>query len=441
MKKIITLGFLALVLALTGCETPVNEAAGNKGGDDTGTVRVSLSSGPLASAMPAVDGLFYILTFSAEGVGEPIVHELVGGVTASLDIPQGEWRLTVNAFCGESDTPILRGTAELNVTVGQAVPANVALGPVLTAEGRGTLQYSVSFPEGLTSAGFKLYTFPAHSEKQNVDLLGHGTEEGTIDSLDAGFYSMSFSFANESVTPKRSAGAVKIINVINGLTANVSYTFTDDADFYDEPVQVPAAVIEYETFDSIAEMGEYLEAAGDNTIDTPYYVALSSSVDVTNWKSRVATNQDPLDNIFAALNGKYVWLNLSECTVLSTGLTNTTNTNSNNRVDKDKLVGVILPTALPSVSSYAFAHCTSLKYVDIPSVLSGNCFRDCTSLETVIIRAVSNPTVTSANNFTSANQFTLYVDDAQVERYSTTSTSSTVWQAATVAIKPLSELP
>ena len=86
----------------------------------------------------------------------------------------------------------------------------------------------------------------------------------------------------------------------------------------------------------------------------------------------------------------------------------------------------------------AFAECGLLQSVELPSSLTeirNWAFYKCTSLEIVICRATTPPTLVNAKAFSYTNNCPIYVPDASVEAYKT----ATNWSQLSDRIKPLSE--
>jgi hypothetical protein len=134
-------------------------------------------------------------------------------------------------------------------------------------------------------------------------------------------------------------------------------------------------------FTNIDGLAAYLSARPANTAETPYTVSLDGVA-----LSELASGGDTLGALFAALNGKYVALDLSGCTGASIG------DNGYNdhpaRSDVDKLVSLILPSGLETIGIGAFYYCTSLASVALPSGLTTighRAFYECNSLASIAL--------------------------------------------------------
>jgi hypothetical protein len=128
-------------------------------------------------------------------------------------------------------------------------------------------------------------------------------------------------------------------------------------------------------FTSIAEFRTWLNAQPANTAAAPYAVVLK----VGNLGGDYETSGS-LGNALYTNSGKYVSLDLSDCTFTSI-------------VDRafqycSSLAGVTIPNSVTSISNRAFHMCTSLAGVTIPDSITSigdNAFYECRSLTSVTI--------------------------------------------------------
>lgn len=124
-------------------------------------------------------------------------------------------------------------------------------------------------------------------------------------------------------------------------------------------------------------------------------------------------------------------------------------------------VDLPLVTELASYqNSGAFRECTSLKEVNLPRIIKVNgssfekcygllsvklgenlnyignsAFSNCSSMQYLIVKAITPPTLTNSNAFDNTNNCPIYVPDASVEAYKT----ATNWVTYAYRIKPLSD--
>jgi hypothetical protein len=173
----------------------------------------------------------------------------------------------------------------------------------------------------------------------------------------------SFTYTGATVTNAAGSGAVTIVFPATGA----------------EP--------QGQLFTSLADMTSWLDDQADNTAETPYEVALAG-LNVSDFATTDPT--DPLGALFAALHGKYVALDLIDCT--GTAIGDVASAVSDARTDKNKLVSLTLPSTLTSIGTYAFYGITGLVSVDLSGLatVSGtDQFHGCTSLVSVKLSSAS----------------------------------------------------
>ena len=83
---------------------------------------------------------------------------------------------------------------------------------------------------------------------------------------------------------------------------------------------------------------------------------------------------------------------------------------------------IVIPNSVTDIGTSAFSGCTSLKKVEAgkPTVVSGNCFKNCTSLETLVLRKTGTiASLTNVNAFEGLNgkAVDVYVPSALVSSY------------------------
>jgi hypothetical protein len=137
-------------------------------------------------------------------------------------------------------------------------------------------------------------------------------------------------------------------------------------------------------FTSIQGLAAYLAGEPQNTAATPYSVLLRG----INLETDLADQQDPLGLLYTALKGKYVNLDLRGCTGKNTQTGTTTYTEVQNRVNKDKIVSVVLPQSLTTLGDFVFYDCTSLVSVTLPDnlkIIGDQAFAQCSSLLSITL--------------------------------------------------------
>lgn len=91
-----------------------------------------------------------------------------------------------------------------------------------------------------------------------------------------------------------------------------------------------------------------------------------------------------------------------------------------------------------TIGMYYFNSCSSLPFVELGSditYIDAQVFTGCKSLESVVIRATTPPTLANSNSFNNTNNCPIYVPDSAVNAYKT----ATNWSQLSSRIKPLSE--
>jgi hypothetical protein len=128
------------------------------------------------------------------------------------------------------------------------------------------------------------------------------------------------------------------------------------------------------SFNSVTALAAYLQRRPVLSAETPYPVKLQG-VELGN-----------PEIVFAAFDGCYIDLDLSECTGTELGLPYGYGNSNVNLLNRDKLVSVTLPNTVTSITRWAFNRCTALTSISLPSSLlsiEDGAFSVCTSLTTV----------------------------------------------------------
>jgi hypothetical protein len=135
-------------------------------------------------------------------------------------------------------------------------------------------------------------------------------------------------------------------------------------------------------FTALNDLSDYLESLRQNSAMEPYHVKLSG----LNISDFADTSSDALGELFAALMGRYVKLDLSDCS--GTAVADTPYARIDARPNKTMLVSITLPGSLTSIGVNAFLQCSSLASVGFPSGLpsisiDSSAFYGCSSLASI----------------------------------------------------------
>jgi hypothetical protein len=124
-------------------------------------------------------------------------------------------------------------------------------------------------------------------------------------------------------------------------------------------------------FTSIQQLADYLATAASNGVDDSYKLKLSG-----------VNLEGGLNDIFAALNGRYVHLDLSGCKGIE--IKALTQAELASRQNRDRLTGLVLPPSIAIIGDYAFYGTTALAALTLPPglVSIGNyAFTGCSALK------------------------------------------------------------
>jgi hypothetical protein len=389
-RPLFTALFAALFL-LAGCTNPLNRGGADSPDDSPasgrGIARISLAATQARTLLPASDvlaDLYYALRFTAGNKPE-LTPAPVHSLRADVELEPGTWTLEVKGYASNEEAvdpvgdPMVSGSAELTVKSGNISPVSVSLS-AKAETGSGTLDYNIVFPGEAQSARLVLTPLSGAAVIE-VDLLVdaetdlRGLRKAGTQNLAAGYYRLGLEVslpAGESPFP-RTARKTAIIHIYNGFATSSAETFGPD-NFYDMP-----------TFATVENLSAWLAAAPRNTPETPYQIFLR---DLDVQTAFAASDGDPLGKLYAALNGKYIALDLSGCTGTSIGAS--TESHVNRRGNKDGIVSLVLPETLKTIGDFTFYGCGSLVSLNWPSTeagaeIGGYAFSWCHSLESVVL--------------------------------------------------------
>jgi hypothetical protein len=379
MKKLIPFTLIAAVLMVTaiGC-SDILQTPQQKENADTSGVEVSIGSGA-RTLLPGANLLYYTLSFTSEGK-EPVTRSLNGAASLSVALEPGTWTLNVTGYLNAENAAaatnaVAEGSAAVTVNAGRTTPVTVELRAIQEASGTGTLNYVVNFPDQVEKATLKLVPITGAGGSQTLTLKDGDTvnKSGSQDGLAAGYYRiiLGLSYYDGDAGLTKQAEKSQIAHIYAGLETDLAETFGEDA-FSGVP-----------TFTSVEALGAYLAAADQNSKNDPYSVALRGldlSADLTQ-------GLDPLGKLFNALNGRFVYLDLSACTG---DFSDADFTAVSNRINRFQLVSLVLPSTVSRIGNILFYNCQGLKSVlwpeaPVDAAIGDSAFENTSSLERVTL--------------------------------------------------------
>jgi hypothetical protein len=300
------------------------------------------------------------LTFEQEG-SEP-VEAATTGESVIVPLAPGTWNISAQGWHSQGDyetTPdvvVLKGQGRAEVTADEVKDAWVVLYP--TGTGTGLLSYTVQVPGDTVSAFLRVYALPetADSPSYLLDLFEEketGADGLTLKgelSLNTGFYRAALDISRGAAGVLRKNDTVHIYDT---LATQGTYVFSV-GDFS------PAA----DTFASLEALQTYTTGLPANTPDTPYLITLNMNI------SGLSKDGDSLGGLFAALNGRYVALDLRTCAVGDETAITGIPRNASNPRNGEYLVSLFLPEGIIALGEYAFYLCPSLEYLSLPQTLT-----------------------------------------------------------------------
>ena len=419
MKTKVKLASILAALLLAACADPLSapvgeSAASGESGEHTvifpadpnkGLVLLSVNGAPSAArvVLPDLSGATYSYRWYAETEDAAVPAEErrnSGDFTPdaasplAIELEPARWTLAVRAWTGEAPAedaeeppaPAFAGRTELALGAGAAQSLTVGLLP--NGEGSGTFSYDVSLP-ALTLGYAFISVFPLDGGDvvDVIDLKSAGT--GTR-ALPSGYYNISTAVNYEDASTQKFAAKREVLYIYDGLTSSYAVTFAMD-DFWPlldrETGNVGERIHMFDnstsqfegiwpSLSSITALGSVVAALPQNTSDAPYLFALKNYVldgtETADISKRLGNEADPLQDLFAVTQGRYVFYDLRACTgqsIPDVGDNQTFNIPLNLRQYKDRITGIILPESVTTIGKNVFNRSRSLAYVGLPSTL------------------------------------------------------------------------
>jgi hypothetical protein len=384
----IALGLVLLSLCLGSCGevfTSLPEAPDQGAALESAAVTVYLT-GPGQADFAArtlvpqdAQDRYVRLTFSPAGEGQA-VEAATTGESVIVKLAPGVWNISAKGWHSQGDyetTPevvVLKGQGRVEVTAEEVKNAWVVLYP--TGTGTGLLSYTVQVPLDTVSALLRVYALPETEESPSYLLdLFEGKETGDDGLTLTGELSLNTGFYRAALDISRGAAGVLRKND----TAHIYDTLATQGTYALSPADFSPA----DTFTDLAELQTYLAGLPENTPDTPYLINLKMAI------SGLSQGGDSLGGLFAALNSRYVALDLRLCDVDQTSITGIPGNSSNPRGNQGRyLASLFLPEKITALGNGAFSSCPSLEYLSLPQTLQsiGN-----QALQGIAVRSLSIP--------------------------------------------------
>ncbi|MDR1410719.1 MAG: leucine-rich repeat protein [Spirochaetaceae bacterium] len=377
------------------------EEQGNAEGNGNAEIPVSGGLAIRIGEMERSEGVYpdmgaitrYLLDFFAGDGKTAESLYLDAGEELAVTLDAGEWEIRAYGIMERGAGPpiaVIRGTAR--ATVREGATENVLVvpdGPAASGGEQGFLSWRMDYPEGKTW-GAVLAVFIKTGGNSFIpykyfDLTAPGMKEQKV-SLPPGTYRAESRFMSHNAN----AGSTETVHIFPGLeTASrlsgaVGNSFPDAAEFA-----------------SVSELKTYLDGLPENTAAAPYPIKIAG-VDLS---SKEKTG-DTLNSLYAALDRRYVTLDLRECTGTEFLVAST-----NRLANRANIVSLILPGSITSIPGNGFSGYTSLESVVLPKVTTIDyaAFNNLKKLETV--SAPEAITIVDAVS-TSADRGSFYKCDA-----------------------------
>jgi hypothetical protein len=345
------------------------------------SIRIGEIEKPDEGIYPDLSGITrYRLDFSGEEgrTAESRYLEAEGELVLSLDA--GLWEIRAAGLldrgAGQPPLAVIGGTVRVTVPEDGTETVLIVPGPVSGSGEPGFLSWNITYPEEKVWGAALTVSLQINEDTvipyTQFDIRGAGAGIQKI-SLPPGTYRLEtrFLFHNEET------GSAELVHILPGLETGSSPVIIPETAFSDPP-----------EFLSTGGLKTYLEGLSENTEANPYPVKMTG----INLASTESTGET-LKTLYAALNQRYVTLDLRGCT--GTELPAASTARLKNRAN---VVSLILPDSIAEIISNGFSGYASLKFAVLPKVgiLHYSAFKGCGQLEALF--APELVTVNDANN-------------------------------------------
>ena len=236
---------LPLVLAVVGCEL-IGEFLGSLNERELGVIRVNIAAQMGEKTIqPTLDMSIASYEITLSGPGGPVsdMVPVAENSATFLSLEPGEWTVTVNAK-NDDDPAMIIATDSETATVegGQTAVVDITVVPVV---GEGTLQISLSWPDGVVaSPALQAVLTPVEGAAADISALFVIDTTGTPDSASysgswsTGYYTLSLDLLDGGTTAWRREHAVRIVE---GQTSVGDYLLSETAFRQTATIQVNLA--------------------------------------------------------------------------------------------------------------------------------------------------------------------------------------------------------
>ncbi|MDR0624101.1 MAG: leucine-rich repeat domain-containing protein [Treponema sp.] len=343
-------------------------------------IRIGETEKPKEGVCPDLSGVTrFRLDFSGEGGRIAESRYLEAEEELVLSLEPGLWEIRASGLLDrEAEDPplaVICGSAQAWVPEGGTETVLIVPGPAAGSGEPGFLSWNIEYPEEKVWGAALAVSLKINEDTAIpytvFDIRGAGAAQKI--SLPPGTYRMEARFLSHT----EETGSTELVHIYPGLETGST------------PVNIPeTAFQDPREFSSTADLKAYLDSFPENTGDTPYPVKIGG-VDISSGEKTGET----LKTLYEAIEGRYVSLDLRECT--GTNLLPASTARLSNRAN---VVALILPDSITNIGSNGFSGYTGLKSAVLPKVgvLNTSAFKNCGILESVF--APELETINGAND-------------------------------------------
>lgn len=267
--KVVVLASLVALLAITGCQNPINPGQG-------GTLTVSMNDAVSRSILPGIsmNPASYDLTGTGPN-GASFSQTVSSGSSATIaDLAFGEWMVTATAK-NAAGTAIGQGSGTVTVLSNASVSLAITVRPY---DGFGTLSLNVSWPAAqVQTAQITSTLTPASGSARDLSFTVNGsagTASYNASDVATGYHTLILKLLDNG---HLAIGAVEVVRIVKDQTTSGTLTFAN--------VNQATGTLE---INLTPEMGDPLEVSISGSAATkPANQSLSLSAAVNNYSDNV----------------------------------------------------------------------------------------------------------------------------------------------------------